>query len=181
MLNKYAAAAGDLQRQFREVAAAASSNNMCAGTRSTPQSPRGSKPHPHAAALRIRCTTPSPGETEAEQQQHQAPGLTSPPKQQHSPIACKSPSSIISPPRYAKSSPRGAARAAGASAALLRPTGSSISPRLRLLAVGDMHSSCECGTSDDDDDDESDSSDSEANSLLLMQQMQQVQLKHVLS
>lgn len=110
VLNKHAAGAADLQRQFREATAAAAAashgnNSSSSGTRSVPHSPRGSPAgaspvHRPQSALRVRCSTPV--DSDGEQQQH-LPALQSPSKQQQqqpsgmwrspAPSCCSSPGS----------------------------------------------------------------------------------------
>ena len=83
MLNKFSAAALELQQQFREaVTAAAAVSSTGSGCKSVPQSPRAAVgPHitrPHSA-LRVRCNTPT------EPEQH-LPMLKSPCMSQSSSI-----------------------------------------------------------------------------------------------
>lgn len=188
ILNAHAAAAADLQRQFREVASGANNNS---GSKSVPQIPRTSPAAPQAirpqSALRMRRSTPT------DPDQHLS-GLTSPRKQQlrsmwRSPTgsSCSSPSpgqhkclASSSPQRTASPNPTRSSPQHALTAAVIRSSGGQLlgahsqpaescaSPTARLkLMVGSLcgasvHSRCDAATSDEDAGD----SDSESNCVI---------------
>lgn len=165
MLNKHAVAAAELQQQFRQASAHATGSS---GTRSVPQSPRGSPSTANRpqSALRLRCITP-----DLEPEQHLPTLSPSPHKQQTSgswrspsnslasspgPAAkCRSPTGRSYSPQCGFMSPRRPAAAActGACAPDGAVTHSKlVQPTNKVLATvaAEVHSSREFDTSDDD-------------------------------